>query len=93
MFVFGLLVPRAPLSAAVAGLLVGPLTYGILNWQLPDVAFLNHMAFTFLTVVAVMVGFTVARPRAELVTYPVQNKATGNPQSIGVVRHNTQVQV
>ena len=69
VFVFGLLIPRAPLSAAVSGLLVGPVTYGVLNWQLPDVAFLNHMAFTFLTVVAVMTGFTVLRPRTEPVVY------------------------
>ncbi|MGB1657845.1 MAG: solute:sodium symporter family transporter, partial [Longimicrobiales bacterium] len=69
VFVFGLLIPRAPLSAAVSGLLVGPVTYGVLNWQLPEVAFLNHMAFTFLTVVAVMTGFTVLRPRTEPVVY------------------------
>ena len=69
VFVFGLLVPRAPLSAAVSGLLVGPVIYGILNWQLPEVAFLNHMAFTFLTIIAVMTGFTLLRPRTEPVVY------------------------
>ena len=69
VFVFGLLIPRAPLSAAVGGLLIGPVTYGMLNWQLPEVAFLNHMAFTFLAVIAVMTGFTLVRPRTEPVVY------------------------
>lgn len=69
VFVLGLLVPRVPQSAAVAGLLVGPVTYGVLNWKLPQVAFLNHMAFTFLTVTAVMAAFTVARPLSTPVRY------------------------
>tara|TARA_Y100000780_G_scaffold225577_1_gene238318 strand:+ start:274 stop:1800 length:1527 start_codon:yes stop_codon:yes gene_type:complete len=69
VFIFGLLIPRAPLSAAVGGLLVGPVTYGLLNWQLPQVAFLNHMAFTFLVIVAVMTGLTLFQPRTEPVVY------------------------
>ena len=69
VFVLGLLVPKAPQSAAVAGLLAGPVTYGILNWALPEIAFLNHMAFTFLAVVAVMTFFTLLRPRTEPVVY------------------------
>ena len=62
VFVWGLVVRRAPLSAAVAGLLVGPVVYGVLNWQLPEIAFLNHMAISFGVVLAVMAVFTLARP-------------------------------
>ena len=69
VFVWGLVVRRAPLSAAVAGLLVGPIAYGLLNWQLPQIAFLNHMAITFGLVLAVMVVFTFARPLAAPVTF------------------------
>lgn len=69
VFVFGLVFRKAPQSAAVAGLLVGPVAYGILNWTLPQVAFLNHMAFTFLIVIAVMAVFTVTRPLAAPVTF------------------------
>jgi SSS family solute:Na+ symporter len=69
VFVFGLVFRKAPLSAAVAGLLVGPVAYGLLNWQLPQIAFLNHMAITFLLVIAVMAGFTFARPLATPVTF------------------------
>jgi SSS family solute:Na+ symporter len=74
VFLFGLLVPKAPLVAAVAGLLVGPVTYGLLNWMLPQVAFLNHMAFTFLTVVGVMTLLTIARP----MSHPVEYEAKGD---------------
>ncbi len=79
VFIFGLVVPRAPLSAAVAGLLIGPVTYGILNWQLPQVAFLNHMAFTFLIVVGVMALFTLLRPRAEPVVYTTRGDVDLTP--------------
>ena len=53
-----------------ASLLVGPVTYGVLNWQLPQVAFLNHMAITFLVLVAIMTAITIARPRAEPFRFP-----------------------
>ena len=55
--------------AAVAGLLIGPVTYGILNWQLPQIAFLNHMAITFAIVVSVMAVLTWARPLADPVRF------------------------
>ncbi len=69
VFVFGLVFRRAPQSAAVAGLLVGPVLYGILNWQLPQIAFLNHMAITFLSVLAVMAWFTWRKPLVAPVTF------------------------
>jgi SSS family solute:Na+ symporter len=69
VFVFGLIFKKAPLSAAVSGLLVGPVVYGLLNWQLPHIAFLNHMAITFGVVVAVMAAFTWARPLAAPVKF------------------------
>jgi SSS family solute:Na+ symporter len=91
VFAFGLVVPSAPLCAAVAGLLVGPVTYGVLNWSLPQVAFLNHMAFTFLTVVAVMTLLTLARPRTSPVVYEPRGDVDLTPSNgariagIGVV--------
>jgi SSS family solute:Na+ symporter len=63
VFVFGLVIRRAPLAAATSGLLVGPVLYGLLNALLPEVAFLNHMAITFLAVVALMAAITLARPQ------------------------------
>jgi SSS family solute:Na+ symporter len=65
VFFFGFLVKRAPPVAAVVGLVLSVPVYGGLLWALPDVAFLNNMAFTFLVVVASMGLVTVAKPLAQ----------------------------
>jgi SSS family solute:Na+ symporter len=65
VFCFAFLVPRAPDAAALVGLAVGVPVYGGLLWALPDVAFLNHMAATFLVVVAAMGVLTLTRPREQ----------------------------
>ena len=65
VFLFGLLVPRAPSAAALAGMLINIPVYGLLLWLLPDMAFLNHMAITFTAVVAVMALITAWRPLAK----------------------------
>ena len=64
VFMVGLLVRRAPAGAATAALVAGLPLYGILLWSLPQVAFLNHMAITFVALVALMLGVTAVRPRA-----------------------------
>ncbi len=61
--------PRTPPASAVKGLIIGAPVYGILLWALPDVAFLNHMAFTFLIIVATMTLITWVRPLAEPHTF------------------------
>ncbi len=64
VFLVGLVVPRAPAAAATAALAAGLPLYGILLWSLPHVAFLNHMAITFVTLVVLMVCVTAVKPRA-----------------------------
>ncbi len=85
LFVFGLLVPRAPLAAATAGLLVGPVVYGLLNCFLPGVALLNHMAFTFCGVVGLMAAITVARPLAQPVTFERESDLDLTPSRVAQV--------
>jgi SSS family solute:Na+ symporter len=85
VFVFGLLVPRAPLAAASAGLLVGPVVYGLLNWFMPDVAFLNHMAFTFCGVVALMAAITRVRPLAQPVRFERESDLDMTPSRVAQV--------
>jgi SSS family solute:Na+ symporter len=63
VFMFAFLVPTATRAAALVGLLLGGPVYGILLWALPEVAFLNHMAATFLIVVLAMGTVTLLRPR------------------------------
>ncbi len=69
VFVFGLVVKRAPTSAATAALLLGVPIYGLLLWGLPGVAFLNHMAVTFCVLVTIMAAITVVAPLAEPCTF------------------------
>lgn len=61
-FFFGLVIRRAPQSAAVTALILGVPVYGALLWRLPGTAFLNHMAITFILLVAVMAIITWLRP-------------------------------
>lgn len=81
VFVFGLVVRRAPPIAAVAGLLLNIPVYGLLLWFLPEVAFLNHMAVTFGILVTVMAILTVMKPLAEpkVMPNPGNIDLTGSP--------------
>ena len=47
-FLFGMVVKKAPPTAALGALLLSPPLYAMLLWSLPDVAFLHHMLITFL---------------------------------------------
>ena len=72
-FLFGILSPRTPPSAAIGAMLLGIPVYGLLLWLLPDVAFLHHMMITFI-VLALYMGFmTALRPMVEPKTLPVSN--------------------
>jgi SSS family solute:Na+ symporter len=73
VFLFGLIVRRAPTLAAVTAMLLNIPIYGLLLWLLPEVAFLNHMAITFVALVAVMAVITVIRPLAAPVRFQAQS--------------------
>jgi solute:Na+ symporter, SSS family len=62
VFLGGLLLRRAPLSAALTVMLLGIPVYGwlLLNW--PGVAFLNKMAITFLILASVLALITLWNP-------------------------------
>ncbi len=72
VFLFGLIFRRAPLSAAMAAMILGAPIYGLLLWSLPDVAFLNHMAITFVVLIVVMGMLTAWRPLPTPVRFDVQ---------------------
>jgi len=65
VFAIGLLVPRATSMAALAGMLMNIPVYALLLWSLPGMAFLNHMAITFLIVVVTMLLVTWYAPLDE----------------------------
>ena len=73
VFLFGLLVERAPGAAGVAGLLAGPAIYYLFQTFAKDLHFLVQVTLTFSLVLAVMGLITLARPLQEPRRLPVRN--------------------
>ncbi len=71
-FVFGLVVRRAPPAAGVTALLLGVPIYGLLQWQLGSMAFLNRMAISFVVVIGAMGLITAWRPLLQPKVMPVR---------------------
>jgi len=72
VFVFGLLVKRAPPACGVVGLLLNPVMYGLLKLLIPSLAFLDRMALSFFCVLAVMGIITALRPLPEPFELPTK---------------------
>ena len=72
VFVFGLLVKKAPGICGVVGLLINPLMYGLLKLLVPSMAFLDRMALSFVCVLLVMGAITLARPMAASFVLPTK---------------------
>ena len=81
VFLFGLIVRKAPPAAAVTALLSNIVIYGVLLWQLPDVPFLNHMAITFIALILLMAAITCWKPLAQPVTLPVKEDIDVTPSA------------
>ena len=81
VFLFGLIVRKAPPQAAIAGLLSNIVIYGLLLWALPEVAFLNHMAITFAALVIIMAVITALKPLTEPVKLPEREDIDATPSS------------
>jgi SSS family solute:Na+ symporter len=71
IFLFGVLVHRAPRACGTVGLIINPILYGALKYFAPYIAFLNRMAICFAVILAVLAIMTVLRPLPEPVTLPV----------------------
>ncbi|NLZ04950.1 MAG: sodium/solute symporter [Phycisphaerae bacterium] len=88
IFLFGLLVHRAPRHAGTVGLVLNPILYGTLKWadripgfgqtelagKLAQIAFLNRMAICFGIILAVLAVMTVIKPLPEPVVLPTNPK-------------------
>ncbi|MCX7886988.1 MAG: sodium/solute symporter [Verrucomicrobiae bacterium] len=76
IFLFGLLVPRAPRIVGIIGLIWNPSFYAALKWFVPGVkqwAFLDRMALCFGIVLAVLTVITILKPLPKPVELPVTN--------------------
>lgn len=75
-FLFGMIVPRAPAAAGVAGLVSGPVLYGVMqalfSGRHADIHFLLQVLITFVLVCLIMGAITVASPMSEPKTLPVR---------------------
>ncbi len=84
IFLFGLLVHRAPRFAGTVGLILNPILYGILKWggktgigfleTLSHLSFLDRMAVCFFLVLAVLTTITIWKPLPKPVELPVNEK-------------------
>ncbi len=79
VFVFGLLVRKAPPIAGVVGLLTNIVAYGGMylmgRYRIgPDIQFLNRMAICFALCLLVMYVITMTRPLAQPVEFRTQSK-------------------
>ncbi|MHB8862357.1 MAG: sodium:solute symporter family transporter [Pirellulaceae bacterium] len=71
IFLFGLLVHRAPRMVGAVGLLLNPVLYGLLKWFAPQIAFLDRMAICFFAIIGVLSLITWLWPLEKPVTLPV----------------------
>jgi solute:Na+ symporter, SSS family len=71
IFVFGLLVHRAPRICGTVGLLLNPMLYGTLKVAAPQIVFLDRMAICFAAVLAVLGIITLLKPMPKPVDLPV----------------------
>ncbi len=75
VFIFGFFVPKCPRVFGVLGILIGAVLYGIFYVAMPEVAFLNRMAFSFIGVV--LIGFLLTAINAarggEAIVLPERN--------------------
>ena len=65
-FLFGIFSKRTPGLAAVGAMLLGIPIYAWCLWMMPAVAFLHHMALTFVALAAYMMLLTVLMPLADV---------------------------
>jgi solute:Na+ symporter, SSS family len=84
VFVFGLLVKKAPPITGVVGLLLNPPMYGLLKLMMPSLAFLDRMAVSFFCVLAVMGIITIIKPLKEPKVMPI--KTDINLESSGIAK-------
>lgn len=71
IFLFGLLVHRAPRSVGTVGLILNPILYGALKWGYPNIAFLDRMAICFGILLVVLGIMTKLNPLPQPVELPI----------------------
>jgi len=73
-FLFGIIWKKVPPKAAFWGMLLNFPIYGLLLWLLPDVAFLHHMAITFILISVFIIFYTFRFPVKDIKQMPERFK-------------------
>ena len=84
-FFFGILWKKVPSAAAVGGMLLSLPVYGFLIWKFEAIAFLHHMAITFLVVSVFITIYTLIRPLEKPVEMPVFRQISLKPGKMVVI--------
>ncbi len=79
VFVYGLVIRKAPPAAGVVGLLTNIVAYGALKLLAPQIQFLNRMAICFALCLAVMTVITLVKPLKEPVKFEQQSQIDLTP--------------
>jgi SSS family solute:Na+ symporter len=74
VFLFGLLVHRAPAVCGVVGLVASPLLYGLLKVVAPNLAFLDRMAVCLFVILVLMAVITWLKPLEKPVELPTNTR-------------------
>lgn len=72
VFVVGIVWQKVPYKAANIALLASIVIYGVLLYFFPQVAFLHHMAITFVLLLAIVAIYTLASPQLTPAEFPKQ---------------------
>ena len=84
-FLFGILWKKVPSFAAIGGILLSFPVYGGLLYAFPDVAFLHHMAITFVAVSVFITISTLIKPLKVPVVMPVKREISTRPSKLVIV--------
>jgi SSS family solute:Na+ symporter len=74
VFVFGLLIHKAPRFSGVIGLLTSIVSYGLFKAMVPQIQFLNRQAICFGLCLIIMLIVTLIRPLTQPVEFKVNTK-------------------
>jgi len=89
IFLFGVLVHRAPRACGTVGLIINPILYGGLKYLAPGIAFLNRMAICFAVILTILAIMTLLKPLPQPVTLPVNEsmdmRTDGRTKAFGIV--------
>ena len=86
VFFFGLFSKRTPSQAATGAMLLGPAFYMWCLKVMPDVAFLHHMAFTFIVLSVYMFVVTMLTPLREVEETAQSSKACQSRPPSGLLQ-------